>query len=71
MYYGSYEVRPSFAGAGPDDPIVTAAGVAQEWLVHQIDNLGGWPLAGALAALGVVAFAVRAAAHRRADRTQV
>jgi cytochrome c biogenesis protein CcdA len=50
-YYGYYEIRLYFLGAGPQDPIIQAAGAVQNWLAQQVDTLGVWPLLGALVVL--------------------
>jgi cytochrome c biogenesis protein CcdA len=65
-YYGYYEIRLFFTDAGPDDPIMEAAGVVQGWLVRQVYTLGAWPLLGAIVALIVVALGWRVLARRRA-----
>jgi cytochrome c biogenesis protein CcdA len=64
-YYGYYEIRLFFTDAGPDDPIVEAAGAVQSWLVRLVDTVGVWPLVGALAALAAVAVVWRALLRRR------
>ncbi|BBY85799.1 cytochrome c biogenesis CcdA family protein [Mycolicibacterium tokaiense] len=67
-YYGFYEIQLYFQGADPNDPIVTAAGTIQTWLVRHVDNLGVWPFLGVLAALAVGAL-VRRLRARRHQRT--
>ncbi len=67
-YYGFYEIQLYFQGADPNDPIVTAAGTVQTWLVRHVDNLGVWPFLGVLAALAVGAL-VRRLRARRHQRT--
>lgn len=67
-YYGFYEIQLYFQGADPNDPIVTAAGAVQTWLVRHVDNLGVWPFLGVLAALAVGTL-VRRLRARRHERT--
>ena len=72
-YYGYYEIRLYFADADPNDPIITAAGAVQTWLVRQVDAAGVWPLLAALVALTTLAVAWRIATGRRrvhADHTE-
>jgi cytochrome c biogenesis protein CcdA len=72
-YYGYYEIRLYFADADPNDPIITAAGAVQTWLVRQVDAVGVWPLLAALVALTTLAVAWRIATGRRrvhADHTE-
>lgn len=64
-YYGYYEVRLFFTGAGPDDPIIQAAATMQGWLVRHVDALGAWPLLGAIVALVAVTTGWRMWARRR------
>ncbi|ANW67222.1 hypothetical protein BCA37_30005 [Mycobacterium sp. djl-10] len=68
-YYGFYEIQLYFQGADPNDPIVTAAGTVQTWLVRHVDNLGVWPFLGVLAALAVGALVRRLRARRRQRTT--
>lgn len=68
-YYGFYEIQLYFQGADPNDPIVTAAGAVQTWLVRHVDNLGVWPFLGVLAALAVGALVRRLRARRRQRTT--
>jgi cytochrome c biogenesis protein CcdA len=63
-YYGYYEIRLYFLGAGPDDPIVEFAGAIQSWLVRRVDALGAWPLLGVLAALAAAAVVWQIRARR-------
>jgi cytochrome c biogenesis protein CcdA len=63
-YYGYYEIRLFFTDAGPNDPIIEAAGSAQGWLARQVDTLGVWPLLAALAMLVVAASRWRVVARR-------
>ena len=65
-YYGYYEIRLYFTDAGPNDPIIEAAGAIQSWLVRQVDALGVWPLLAVLAALAAAAVAGRRWTRRRA-----
>jgi heme/copper-type cytochrome/quinol oxidase subunit 4 len=64
-YYGYYEIRLFFTDAGPDDPVIQAAGAVQSWLVRQVDALGVWPLVGVLAVLAAVAVGWRGMTRRR------
>lgn len=64
-YYGYYEIRLYFTGAGPDDPIVSGAGAVQSWLVGQVDTVGAWPLLGVAAVLVAAGVSWRALARRR------
>jgi hypothetical protein len=67
-YYGYYEIRLYFADGDPNDPIITAAGAIQTWLVRQVDAAGVWPLLAALATLAAITIARRVVtARRRAD----
>jgi cytochrome c biogenesis protein CcdA len=67
-YYGYYEIRLYFADGDPNDPIITAAGAIQTWLVRQVDAAGVWPLLAALATLAAITIAWRVVtARRRAD----
>jgi cytochrome c biogenesis protein CcdA len=68
-YYGYYEIRLFFANAGPDDPIVKAAGVVQAWLVQQVDTLGVWPLLAALTVLVTIAIGSWTLIRRRTHRS--
>lgn len=55
-YYGYYEIRLFFTDAGPDDPVIEAAGAVQGSLAGAVDTLGVWPLlaaAAVLVALGI------------------
>lgn len=63
-YYGYYEIRLYFAGAGPHDPVVHGAGAVQSWLVRVVDFLGVWPLLGAAAVLVAAALGWRLLARR-------
>lgn len=60
-YYGYYEIRLFFTDAGPDDPVIEAAGAMQGWLAGIVDTLGVWPLLGALALLVAVGVGRRLA----------
>jgi cytochrome c biogenesis protein CcdA len=64
-YYGYYEIRLFFLGAGPQDPIVAAAGWVQSWMARVVSGAGVWPLLGALAVLTAIAVGWRATARRR------
>ncbi|HEU4362411.1 MAG TPA: cytochrome c biogenesis protein CcdA [Mycobacterium sp.] len=64
-YFGCYEIRLYFAGAGADDPIVGAAGAVQSWLAGRVDALGVWPLLAAIGALVAGTLAWRGLARRR------
>lgn len=55
-YYGYYEIRLYFAGAGADDPVIRVAGAVQSWLADRVDALGVWPLLAAIAALLTVSI---------------
>jgi cytochrome c biogenesis protein CcdA len=65
-YYGYYEIRLYFQGADPDDPIVTAAGTVQTFLIRQVDNVGVWPFMAVFCALvaGAAIWRMRARRHR-------
>lgn len=63
-YYGYYEIRLYFHGADANDPIVTAAGTVQTFLVRHIDSLGVWPFVAVLSAL-LAAAAMWGARKRR------
>jgi len=65
-YYGYYEIRLYFQGADPDDPIVTAAGTVQTFLIRQVDNVGVWPFIAVFGALvaGAAIWRMRARRHR-------
>ncbi|MGV9799363.1 cytochrome c biogenesis CcdA family protein [Mycobacterium sp. NPDC003449] len=63
-YYGYYEIRLYFSSGDPDDPIITAAGAVQTWLVRQVDAIGVWPLLAVLALLIAVAVSWRAVSSR-------
>lgn len=67
-YYGYYEIRLYFTDADPNDPVVTAAGAVQTWLVDHVDAIGVWPLLAIIAALVTIALTWRImTARRRAD----
>ncbi len=70
-YYGYYEIRLYFQGADPNDPIVTAAGTVQTWLVRRVDTLGVWPFLGVLAAFVVAAVVWRIHTRRRGSSATV
>jgi cytochrome c biogenesis protein CcdA len=69
-YYGYYEIRLYFTGAGSDDPVIRAAGAIQSWLVHQVEAVGAWPLLGVAAALVAAGLAWRALARGRSRAEQ-
>lgn len=63
-YYGYYEIRLYFTGAGADDPVIGAAGALQTWLARGVDAVGVWPLLGVLAVLAAAAVGWRTRAGR-------
>jgi cytochrome c biogenesis protein CcdA len=67
-YYGYFEIRLFFTNAGPDDPVIQAAGFVQGFLVHLVDAIGVWPLLAALALLVALTIGRRALAWARAHR---
>jgi cytochrome c biogenesis protein CcdA len=67
-YYGYYEIRLFFFDASPEDPIIQAAGWAQSWLARRVNDIGVWPLLGALALLMAAALGWRTLTRRR-DRS--
>jgi hypothetical protein len=67
-YYGYFEIRLFFTNAGPDDPVIQAAGFVQGFLVHLVDTIGVWPLLAALALLVAMTIGGRAIARARAHR---
>ncbi|WP_407835944.1 cytochrome c biogenesis CcdA family protein [Streptomyces sp. DSM 116496] len=69
-WYGVYELR-LYAGASPDDPIVTAASGIQNTLAGWVDHLGPAPFALTLLALAALAGgAALLARHRSHNRTR-
>jgi cytochrome c biogenesis protein CcdA len=70
-YYGYYEIRLFFTDAGPDDPIIDAAGTVQGWLVRQVDSVGVWPLLCALVVLTVAAVGWRRFTRRSLPRRRM
>ncbi|TAM68861.1 cytochrome c biogenesis protein CcdA [Mycobacterium sp.] len=67
-YYGYYEIRLYFTAAGPDDPLIHAAGALQTWLVRRVEAVGVWPLLGVLVALWASALAWRILTRRKTRR---
>lgn len=70
-YYGYYEIRLHFTGAGADDPVVNAASEIQGWLAHQVDSLGPLPLLLVAAAPVAVVVGWRAIAGLRSRNRSV
>lgn len=58
-YYGIYEVRLFYGSGSAADPVIDAAGAVQQWLSATVDRIGILPLVGVLAALTLVAIALR------------
>jgi cytochrome c biogenesis protein CcdA len=68
-YYGYYEIRLFFTNAGPNDPIIEAAGAVQGWLARGVDSLGVWPLLGALAVFAAAGLTGRRLVRRRVNKS--
>lgn len=66
-YYGYYEIRLYFTDAGPDDPIIRAAGTVQSWLADEVNGLSAWSLLAVGAALVATGVGWNALARRRGD----
>ena len=64
-YYGYYEIRLHYTGAGTDDPIISVASEMQSWLARQVDTLGVVPLLVVACALVAAVFGWRATARLR------
>ncbi|MBS9534962.1 cytochrome c biogenesis protein CcdA [Mycobacterium sp. M1] len=64
-YYGYYEIRLYFGGAGADDPVVRSAGAVQSWLADRVDALGAGPLLAVIGGLVAVAVGWRLLVRRR------
>ncbi|GAY13295.1 cytochrome c biogenesis CcdA family protein [Mycobacterium sp. shizuoka-1] len=55
-YYGVYEIRVAGAGTVPDDPVISAAGQAQNAVAMWVHTHGGYPWLAALTLLVLGAF---------------
>lgn len=64
-YYGYYEIRLYFSGGDAHDPVIGAVGAVQSWFADRVDELGAWPMLGAIVVLAAVALGWRAVARRR------
>jgi cytochrome c biogenesis protein CcdA len=64
-YYGYYELRLYFTGAGTDDVVVRTAGAVQSWLAGWVDDLGAGPLLAVIGLLVAVVVGRWALARRR------